>query len=139
VYEHNLVVDGALGPSSHLNYLQLGGDKVKVLVQFNTTYQPRPNAAPGEGFQLYGETVLVSAEFAYNTMIAGPGTLAMSYLLHGSGRTPITGIASLHDNYFDPTGAYGIFYPGTFNGWAFSSNHNMATGTALPNVSGGRR
>ena len=46
----------------------------------------------------------------------------MSYMVHGSSAyssgshivTQISGTASLHDNYFDFTGAYGALYPNPF-------------------------
>ena len=125
------------------------------MVEFNTTYQ-QVQVASGEGFQFYiwdpsgAQGTQVSPTFAYNTMIANPtqGTsyvpgginIAMSYLLHGTSGaqfpTAITGTASIHDNYFDASGAYGIFYPNTFNGWSLYNNYNMATGTLLPGTTG---
>lgn len=59
-------------------------------------------------------------------------SLAMSYLLHGSGAyattTTLTGPANLYDNYIDATGAYGAFYANSFAGWSLSNNVDMTTG-----------
>ena len=98
-------------------------------VEFNTTYQ-QLQVASGEGFQFdINDTggnsgTLISPTFAYNTMIAAPPVPSMSYLVHGSSAyssgtnivTPISGTASLHDNYFDSTGAYRCALPKLFFG-----------------------
>ena len=153
---YNLIENGAMYPGAHLNFLQfVGAGTVSSLVEFNTTYQ-QVQVASGEGFQFYiwdpsgAQGTQVSPTFAYNTMIASPtqgrsyvpggNNMAMSYLLHGTSGaqfpTAITGTASIHDNYFDASGAYGVFYPNTFNGWSLYNNYNMATGTLLPGTTG---
>ncbi len=144
-YRFNLIENGGTVGGAHLNYLQLQGRGVvdSALVEFNTTYQAR-QAAGGEGFQFElndssgNSGTLVSPTFAYNTMIAA-GSLSMSYMLHGSSTysgsnpyvTPIRGNASIHDNYFDARGAYGVFYPGSFAGWNVYNNLNMVNGEAI--------
>jgi hypothetical protein len=60
---------------------------------------------------------------------------AMSYMLHGSGAyattTTLTAPAQLYQNYFDPRGAYGVFYANSFPGWTISNNVDMATGKII--------
>lgn len=144
IYRYNLIENGGTVAGAHLNYLQMMGSNVTnaVVIAYNTTYQTR-QAASGEGFQLYisdgtNSGVLVNPTFAYNTMIA-KGRLAMSYMLHGSSRyatskphsTPIEGIATAHHNYFDTTGAYGAFYPGSVLKWSLVENWNMITGRGI--------
>ena len=137
-YKYNLLDNGGTVAGSHLNFLQLtSGGTIKLDVEFNTTYQT-PQPASGEGFQFYNNTLpgTVSATLAYNTMIATGHTTAgsspaMSYMIHGTGKTPISGVASAHDNYFDATGAYGIFYPGSFAEWKVFGNWNMVTGRVI--------
>jgi hypothetical protein len=61
----------------------------------------------------------------------------MSYMVHGSCHTAgsscttISGGGLIAENYFDPSGAYGIFYGGTLTpelGWSSRNNINMLTG-----------
>jgi hypothetical protein len=146
---YNLIENGAMYPGAHLNFLQLSGANatISAVVEFNTTYQ-QVQASSGEGFQFYdNETggTLVSPTLANNTMIASPtqgasylsggNNIAMSYLLHGSSGsqypTAITGTASIYDNYFDATSAYGIFYPNSFNGWSIYNNIDMTNGNTI--------
>lgn len=144
-YRYNLIENGGTAAGAHLNYLQMMGSAARnsIRVEFNTTYQTR-QAASGEGFQLYvnndgtNSSALVNPSFAYNTMMA-KGRLAMSYMVHGSSRystskrdpTLIEGDAVVHDNYFDTTGAYGAFYPGSLAQWKVFGNWNMVTGTVI--------
>src|SRR5262249_30726328 len=45
--------------------------------------------------------------------------------------TGITGTATIHDNYFDASSAYGVFYPGTFNGWSVYNNIDLTNGNTI--------
>ena len=65
---------------------------------------------------------------------SGGGTAA-SYIIHGNNSTsPFTTGGVLDNNYFDSTGAWGAFYPGSFSsGWTLSNNFNMTTGATLSN------
>ena len=132
VYKYNLIEQGAIAAGAHLNYLQFGGGHAtSVDVEYNTTYQTH-QVAGGEGFQFYNNSsggIIDNSILAYNMMIAkgSGGGDAMSYLIHGGGTT-----GSVHDNYFDITGAYGAFYGGSFNGWSsFSNNINMVTSNII--------
>jgi hypothetical protein len=127
VYRYNLVERNGRSAGAHLNILQSPSDTVTpVDVEFNTTYQT-PQAASGEGFQFGGHNII----FAYNTMIATGGARgsAMSYMVHADGPLNVPAVA--HDNYVDPTAAYGWIYPGSVNGWYFYNNYNMTTGAAF--------
>ena len=144
---YNLIENGGTVSGSHLNYVQLMGVGItdSLLVEFNTTYQT-PQTASGEGFQFdindgTSSGTLVNPTFAYNTMIAtggAPGS-AMSYMVHGSSKvstsnprvTPIDGTATVHDNYFVASGAYGAFFPGSLDGWSVSNNIDMANGNTI--------
>ena len=100
-----------------------------VDVEFNTSYQTPEVGGAGEGYQFYdngsGGTV-GGVKLTYNTMIATTSG-AMSYMVHAGGSQNL-GIG--HDNYFDATGAFGPFYPGSFTGWTLSNNYDMTTGNA---------
>jgi hypothetical protein len=135
VYKYNLIEQGGMTPGAHLNYLQFGSAAAtSVVVAYNTTYQtPQSSTPSGEGFQFYANNTggsVKNVTFAYNTMIATGGVpgRAMSYMNHGGG-SQNAGIA--HDNYMDPTAAYGPLYPGAFTGWTSSNNYLMTTGAAF--------
>lgn len=142
IYKYNVLENGGTVAGQHLNYLQLGGGgNIKLDIEFNTTYET-PSPASGEGFQFYNNDLTnpgtVSANFAYNTMIS-TGTEAMSYMVHGSSLyassssayTPLGGPATAHDNFFDVSGSYGAFYPGSMNGWSLSNNVDMRSGKVI--------
>ena len=68
------------------------------------------------------------------------GHVTMSYMVHGSCQTAksscttISGTGVVADNYFDPSGAYGVFYGGTLTralGWSSWNNFNMVTGRVV--------
>jgi hypothetical protein len=147
-YRYNLIDSDVTEPGAHENYLQFGsGAAGKVVVQFNTTYNVNdPNGA--EGFQFYtnGAGSFQSIVFTNNTMIAlATGTqMSMSYMVHGDCHaesdcsttiTPITSGGTNTDNFFDPTGAYGAYYGGSFTlagaSWTSTGNVNMVTGAAV--------
>jgi hypothetical protein len=135
VYKYNLIEQGGMTPGAHLNYLQFqSAAAASVVVAYNTSYQtPQVSTPSGEGFQFsaYGAGGSVkNVVFAYNTMIATGGIpgRAMSSMNHGGG-SQNAGIR--HDNYVDPTAAYGALYPGSFAGWTFSNNYLMTTGAAF--------
>ena len=141
-YRYNLIENGGTVAGAHLNYLQETGKGItnSIDIEFNTTYET-PSAASGEGFQFdINDTsgnsgTLANPTFAYNTMIS-TGSGSMSYMVHGSSKysssnpivTPISGTAVAHDNYFDMSGAFGAFYPGSFSGWSLYNNFDMKTG-----------
>ena len=141
--EYNLIVNGAMESGAHLNYLEWSSPNStnSATIEYNTTYQ-QAQVSSGEGFQFYDNDsggTTTSSTVAYNTMIAAP-TISMSYLLHGSSGsqypTATTGTNSVYDNYFDigtasNQGAYGVFYPGSFNGWTVSNNVDMLTGNII--------
>jgi hypothetical protein len=135
VYKYNLIEQGGMTPGAHLNYLQFGSAAAaSVVVAYNTSYQtPVVSTPSGEGFQFYANGAggsVKNVTFAYNTMIATGGVpgRAMSYMNHGGG-SQNAGIR--HDNYVDPTAAYGPLYPGAFTGWTSSNNYLMTTGAAF--------
>lgn len=143
-YKYNLIENGGTVAGSHLNYLQQTGSGVtnKIDIEFNTSYET-PSAASGEGYQFdindgSNSGTLVDPIFAYNTMIA-TGDTSMSYMVHGSSKyassnpavTPISGIASAHDNFFDTSGSYGAFYTGSMDGWSLSNNVDMRSGKVV--------
>jgi len=142
IYRNNLIEQGAMQSGAHLNFLQFdtnSNSSSSVDVEYNTSYQIK-QASSGEGYQFYanGNGLVQNVTLAYNVMIAAaPGvglpvpvsSLSMSRMVHGGG-SQNAGIA--HDNYIDPTAAYGWLYYGSFSGWKFSNNYNMTTGAIHP-------
>jgi hypothetical protein len=116
------------------------------LVAFNTTYLYKNNAnAPGEEYQFYGNTggTQQAAMLENNTIIAldtgscqssQVGCLA-SFAIHGtSNTTPSTSTVAQPQNtgnYFDVSGMFGAYYPGSMSGWNSSGNVNMVTGQII--------
>ena len=156
-YRYNLLDDVAVVPGAHMNYLQFtgGGTSGPVQVEFNTSRQLSCGGA--EGFQFYNNNtpaVLMRPVLAHNTMIAqSPLPLhcpqpnpdvVMSYMIHGTcaggarcanARTALVGGGINTRNYFDTSGAYAAYYPGTMspdNGWTSSGNIDMRTGAEIP-------
>jgi hypothetical protein len=141
-YRNNLIEQGAMQSGGHLNFLQFdtnSNSSSSVDVEYNTSYQIK-QASAGEGYQFYanGNGLVQNVTLAYNVMIAAaPGvglpvpvsSLSISRMVHGGG-SQNAGIA--HDNYIDPTAAYGWLYYGSFAGWKFSNNYNMTTGAIQP-------
>jgi hypothetical protein len=142
VYKYNLIEKGAMQTDAHLNYLEFdtnSSSSTSVDVEYNTSYQIK-QASAGEGYQFYanGNGLVQNVTLAYNVMIAAaPGvglpvpvsSLSVSRMVHGGG-SQNAGIA--HDNYIDPTAAYGWLYYGSFAGWKFYNNYNMTTGAIQP-------
>lgn len=145
LYRWNLIDSPKAEKGAHENYQQFGGGTTVNLdrVEFNTSYNVLPGG--GEGYQFYGNVLpakIVSPVFQYNTMISlkSGGAPTMSYMVHGSCHTAgqhcteISGTGIIAHNYFDPSGAYGIFYQGTLTqsrGWLNRDNINMLTGGAV--------
>ena len=153
-YQFNLFDNPNTIAVAHENMLQhgcaRGGLQTGLLVAFNSLYSVT-SANGGEGWQFEGasgqEFTSASPTFAYNTAIAlkSRGKNTMSYIVHGFCHTnsdcsttavTVTGTATFSNNYFDPTGAYGAFYPGARTAmWpsqlTFANNINMNTGTAI--------
>jgi hypothetical protein len=140
IYKYNLVDDAMLDPGAHLNYLQNSSNTTAINdIQFNTTFQKSLYGA--EGFQFgaaFPTMVLQDPIFQNNTMIARPipGTVSMSYLVHGNvpGAGSVSGTGLNNNNYFDRSGAYGAYYPGTMTparGWSSSGNIDMNTGAII--------
>lgn len=148
-YEFNFFDNANVVVGGHQNWLQWsGGVAPSTMLAYNTGFQ---NAVGGaEGFQLYYNIPgsFSSPTIANNVEIALPssGTNTMSYINNGSGGIPTntTGTPVSENNYIDPTGAYGAFYPGSFQAfssgmysgpaWTFSNQWNMATGVAFSNT-----
>jgi hypothetical protein len=145
LYRWNLIDSPNTANGAHENYQQFGGGATATsdVVEFNASYNRL--SLGGEGYQFYGNVTpatIDSPVFKYNTMIAlrSGGNVTMSYMVHGSCHTSgfacttISGTGVVANNYFDPTGAYGIFYQGSLTaaaGWSSSNNINMVTGRVV--------
>lgn len=145
LFRWNLIDSPNTAKGAHENYQQFGGGATAKsdVIEFNASYDGLSRG--GEGYQFYGNVrpaTIVSPALRFNTMIAikSGGHASMSYLVHGSchlagsGCTAITGTGLVAENYFDPSGAYGIFYGGTLTpelGWSSHNNINMVTGKVV--------
>jgi hypothetical protein len=146
-YRFNYIEDCCY-TNNHMNFQEFGSavDASMDLVAFNTTYLYKNNAnAPGEEYQFYGNTggTQQAAMLENNTIIAldtgscqssQVGCLA-SFAIHGtSNTTPSTSTVAQPQNtgnYFDVSGMFGAYYPGSMSGWNSSGNVNMVTGQII--------
>jgi hypothetical protein len=151
VYKYNLIYNHLVRNLNHRNEVQWLGQGATITscqVGFNTSYQDITDITAtyggGEGIQFdpgsTGVTFTSPAVFN-NTLISKTvpqtptGTTSpVSAWMHGNGvggSTTVTG-GTITNNYFDPTGAFYVFYPGTLTpaaGWtgAVSGNRDMTT------------
>lgn len=140
-YRFNLIEGGGYQAGAHLNSLQWSsGTATAPLVAYNTVLQTVTVPGAGEAFQFYMNSsgTMNAPTCSNNTMVATtttPGNKAISYFLHGhtagTGPTTLTGTATVTNNYFDTSAAYGAFYAGSFPGWTASGNTDMITGATL--------
>lgn len=143
-YRFNLIYQTVILDGVHMNYLQFtgGGSVTSLVVSFNTTYMDICGGA--EGFQVYNNSPgsVTNPLVANNTMIAKlpPGGCSrppMTYMIYGNGagsaKTTIIGKGTNKQNYFDRSGAYYPYYPGSMNQseWISSDNIDMNTGRVL--------
>lgn len=141
-FSGSYVSGGAMGwDIQHENFMQWdGGSGTVANWSYNTTVQLLANGAEGPQFYFNAGGTIASIIHQGNTMIVPKGN--MSYMVHGSshsgtcpdGTTSITGAAVSLQNYFDPTGAFGPYYPGSFCQWSAvgsGGNVNMVTGAGI--------
>lgn len=138
-YRHNLISNGGTGgPAVHMNFLEWDSSQSVIKspdFSYNTVFQQRQSGS-GEGPQWYsnGKSITFRNPNCCNNTIVTAGAGAMTYCFHGSGDgVTVEGTATVNDNYVDPTGAYGAFYPDTFKakGWTGRGNVNLATGATI--------
>ena len=134
VIKWNLIYNMTTTATAHENWMQWGaiGAGTTADIEFNTGYQNQLFAnAAGEGWQFYANNsgTLSTTTVTNNTSIATlyNAAVVMSYIQHGG--TVSYGINT--NNYFDITGAYGAYYPGSFTGWMGAQNYNMSTGASI--------
>jgi hypothetical protein len=144
-YIDDMNICGACG--IHQNYVQwMNMAGVNVTWQFNTATQYHLGGAEGPQFYANNSGNFNTLSFSYNTEISKPnsGSNTMSYMVHGNCHgsgdcstttTQISGSAINANNYFDTSGAYGAYYPGTFTipsaSWTSSGNIDMNTGKTI--------
>ncbi len=150
-YKYNLIDVAAIGPGAHMNFLQGGSaGSPKYFVSFNTNFQQTPGGAEGWQFEAgatgaiafdnpqFTNNVSISRKVAAATDSSGTprlGPNSMSYHIHGvSSPDSVVGTGINNNNYFDLSGAYNAYYPGTMTpakGWSSSGNIDMNTGAAI--------
>ena len=138
----NLFDDLGLEAGAHPDVVQfVGGVADNSIISYNTIYQPATNADGMEGIQIAAQLggTVNNTTVANNTLIAAMGAASgdtMSFviaLLSGpSGPGNTINNTLVENNYIDPTGAYGTFYPLTYTGaptnTTISNNVDMTTG-----------
>ena len=143
VYSYNVIENPATSEPGdpgkiHMNSLSfLASGTVSPKFTFNTTFASQSYAG-GELPQFYynGGGTMNSPKVTNNTFSRSRCD-CVSYMIHGSaasGRSPPTaliGTGLIRDNYFDPTGTYGVFYYESFKGWTVSGNIDMTNGRTV--------
>jgi len=116
-----------------------GGAAINTTSPGSGTHTASAATPSGEGFQWGPDTATdswPSPTFLNNTMIAilDGGNFSRSYHFHdGSPSFPVV-TGQCNNNYFDPSGAIGTFYPGSTTpacGWTSSGNINMNDGSTI--------
>jgi hypothetical protein len=127
----------------HQNYVQWTTiSDMNVTWKFNTSTQYHPGGAEGPQFYANNSGKFGTIDFSFNTQISKPNgnNKTMSYMVHGnchsvgdcsSTTTKISGWAINANNYFDTSGSYGAYYPGSFTSWTNSGNIDMNTGSVI--------
>jgi hypothetical protein len=146
--KYNLYDNMRLSSGSHRNYLETNANNVNILydVEYNTTYQDWSDGGHGgQGFQIYSNgtgVTFTNPIISNNVMIAKPGILSaplgqptMSALIAGNAGsgTIVTG-GQVNNNYFDQSGALGVFYGASMTraqGWSSSGNTDMKSGAII--------
>ena len=141
--EFNVFDNLGLQSGAHPDTVQLGGGATttNLVIAYNTIYQPATQTEGMEGIQIaaWNGASATNTTITNNTLIAPMGAATgntMSYVmaLLGSSGNPITDTV-IENNYIDPTGAYGTFYPLTYSGGptntTISNNVDMTTGNFI--------
>ena len=114
----------------------VGGAVTNAVVSYNTIYEPATQTYGMEGVQIDAQVggTVTNTNVTNNTIIAPMGAAqgdTMSYLIAIQNQTGTTGannIGTVADNYVDPTGAWGLFYPIEGTNYTVSNNVDMTTG-----------
>ena len=135
--EFNLVSNIGTQAGSHPDFVQfVGGAVTNAVVSYNTIYEPATQTHGMEGVQIDAQVggTVTNTTVTNNTIIAPMGAAqgdTMSYLIAIQNQTGTTGannIGTVADNYVDPTGAWGGFYPIEGTNYTVSNNVDMTTG-----------
>ena len=142
---YNLFYDLGLAPGAHADTVQFVGNAVNNYVfTFNTVYQPATSVGGMEGVQVEAQgnngASVDNSTITNNTLIAPMGaaqgnTMSYVFALLSDSNAPNDWTVNntlIENNYIDPTGAYGTFYPLTYSGGptntTISNNVDMTTG-----------
>jgi hypothetical protein len=135
---YNMANGGFAG--NHANTLQFGNAFFSASADcnvndYNLIYQPPISVIgvdAGECDQFYdnnaGVILRPKLRFCVFVCAGGTGGDTASYVIHG-GQQATGGVAE--DNWFDTSGAYGPWYPGSIDNWAYARNYNLVTGSLL--------
>jgi hypothetical protein len=128
----------------HMNSLSWangGGSNLgasNATVTYNTEFNNIAYAGSAEFFQMYynGGGTFINPIVSNNTFAFSKA--GCSYILHGStgyiGPSTTVTNGEVSNNFFDPSGCYGVFYPNSMTpaqGWSSSGNIDMVTGGAV--------
>lgn len=135
--------DSWIESGGHMNGQQLydaPSPGITVVNTFNCMNQSSLGGAEWPQFYFgSGSGILKDSMCCNNVHIAvlNGGVKTMSYIMHGSEGATISGTQQMNDNYFDATGAVGVWYPVAsqptgWTGWSFARNIYLTDGTTVP-------
>ncbi len=142
---YNLFYQLGLTAGAHADTVQFVGNTVDNYVfTYNTVYEPASSTDGMEGIQVEAQgndgATVENSTVTNNTLVAPMGaaqgnTMSFVIALLADSNAPYDNTVTntvLEDNYVDPTGAYGVFYPLTYSGGptntTISNNVDMTTG-----------
>lgn len=142
IESHNLIDRLGFSPGAHPNASQFaGGIAVNSRINYNTIYNPQPvNGYPhmnNESVQIEAQlgATITNTEAIGNIVICqGPGagtTGSYAVAVRQDAGNVINGV-KVSQNWIDPSGCYGSFYPPSGSNVVYAGNMNLATGAPIP-------
>lgn len=119
------------------------GTVANSVISFNTVYDPQPvNGFPvqgGEGLQVEAQLggVITNTRLTNNTVITTGPTMTAGYLIavRQDASSTLNGI-HVDQNFLDPTGGWGPFYPPSGSNLWYGTNMDLVDGAGIPAPNG---
>jgi hypothetical protein len=140
IVEYNLITNLGTQSGAHPDFVQfVGGAVNNAVIAFNTVYEPATATGGMEGVQIDAQSdgTVANTTVNNNTIISPMGASqgdTMSYLIAIQNQTGTAGAnntGTVENNYVDPTGAWGVFYPIGGTNYTVSGNVDMTTGKTV--------
>lgn len=132
---YNMIYDAGRAPSTHPDWLQLGGGTYNVKIEYNTWYQTAATGGPGtQGiFADSGNNnakVVGANTIANNTIVTKSGA-RVNFIIAALAMAGAANTFTITNNYIDPSGNNNAVYKYRSAQNTQTGNINMVTGNAL--------